>query len=144
MKKMKKACAVLLAVLSVSLLTSAFAQGKPDRPVDLNVTPVASHRPVDLDVGDLEMVAEFEQQVVGVAVSASGRVFVSFPRNGIDTVKNSVMEVINRKAPKPGQTHEREGLVEVRAVAYPNEEINTLNTAAPSTHFLSAQSVYVD
>jgi len=33
------------------------------------------------------MVAEFEQQVVGVAVSASGRVFVSFPRNGIDTVK---------------------------------------------------------
>src|SRR6266403_1291606 len=86
MKKMKKACAVLLAVLSVSLLTSAFAQGNPDRPVDLNVTPVASHRPVDLDVGDLQMVAEFEQQVVGVAVSASGRVFVSFPRNGIDTV----------------------------------------------------------
>src|SRR6266446_2070060 len=89
MKKMKKVCAVLLAVLSVSLLTSAFAQGNPDRPVDLNVTPVASARPVDLDVGDLQMVAEFEQQVVGVAVSASGRVFVSFPRNGIDTVKNS-------------------------------------------------------
>jgi len=89
--------------------------------------PVASDRPVDLDVGDLQMVAEFEQQVVGVAVSASGRVFVSFPRNGIDTVKNSVEEVIENKA-----------------VAYPNEEINTLNTAAPSTHFLSAQSVYVD
>src|SRR6267142_1614763 len=127
MKKMKKACAVLLAVLSVSLLTSAFAQGNPDWPVDLNVTPVASHRPVDLDVGDLQMVAEFEQQVVGVAVSASGRMLVSFPRNGIDTVKKSVAEVINGKA-----------------VAYPNEEINTLNTAAPSTHFLSAQSVYVD
>src|SRR5260370_22796798 len=30
MKKMKKACAVLLAVLSVSLLTSAFAQGNPN------------------------------------------------------------------------------------------------------------------
>src|SRR6266403_2150236 len=153
MKKMKKACAVLLAVLSVSLLTSAFAQGNSDRPgehadqlrhrhpdqqphqhpdrhpddVDLNVTPVASDRPVDLDVGDLQMVAEFEQQVVGVAVSASGRVFVSFPRNGIDTVKNSVEEVIENKA-----------------VAYPNKEINTLNTAEPSTHFLSAQSVYVD
>src|SRR6266403_6276755 len=80
MKKIKKACAVLLAVLSVSLLTSAFAQGNPDRPVDLNVTRVAADRPVDLDVGDLQMVAEFEQQVVGVAVSASGRVFVSFPR----------------------------------------------------------------
>jgi len=87
----------------------------------------ANSPPVDLDVGDLQMVAEFEQQVVGVAVSASGRVFVSFPRNGIDTVKTSVAEVINGKA-----------------VAYPNEEINTLNTAAPSTHFLSAQSVYVD
>src|SRR5260370_33041911 len=30
MKKMKKVCAVLLAVLSVSLLTSAFAQGIPN------------------------------------------------------------------------------------------------------------------
>src|SRR5260370_2498076 len=126
MKKMKKVCAVLLAVLSVSLLASAFAGEDNNNKVE-NVTPVASDRPVDLDVGDLQMVAEFEQQVVGVAVSASGRVFVSFPRNGIDTVKNSVEEVINRKA-----------------VAYPNEEINTLNTAAPSTHFLSAQSVYVD
>src|SRR5260370_29071403 len=126
MKKMKKACAVLLAVLSVSLLTSGFAQGNPDRPVDLNVTPVASKRPVDLDVGDLQMVAEFEQQVVGVAVSASGRGFVSFPRNGIDTVTNSVEEVSKNKA-----------------VAYPNKEINTLHTAAPSTHYLSAQSVYV-
>lgn len=126
MKKMKKACAVLLAVLSVSLLASAFAGEDNNNKVE-NVTPVASDRPVDLDVGDLQMVAEFEQQVVGVAVSASGRVFVSFPRNGIDTVKNSVEEVIENKA-----------------VAYPNEEINTLNTAAPSTHFLSAQSVYVD
>src|ERR1700680_1876288 len=125
MKKIKKACAVLLAVLSVSLLASAFAGEDKHNKVE-NVTPVASDRPVDLDVGDLQMVAEFEQQVVGVAVSASGRVFVSFPRNGIDTVKNSVEEVIDNKA-----------------VAYPNEEINTLN-AAPSTHFLSAQSVYVD
>src|SRR5260221_5818064 len=126
MKKMKKACAVLLAVLSVSLLASAFA-GEHNKHKVENVTPVASDRPVDLDVGDLQMVAEFEQQVVGVAVSASGRVFVSSPRNGIDTVKNSVEEVIENKA-----------------VAYPNEEINTLNTAAPPTHFPSAQSVYVD
>src|SRR5258708_25668407 len=113
MKKMKKACAVLLAVLSVSLLASAFAGEDNKHKVEKveNVTPVASDRPVDLDVGDLQMVAEFEQQVVGVAVSASGRVFVSFPRNGIDTVKNSVEEVIENKA-----------------VAYPNEEINTLNT----------------
>src|SRR3989442_127367 len=125
-QKMKKTCAVLLAVLSVSLHASAFAGEDNNNKVE-NVTPVASDRPVDRDVGDLQMVAEFEQQVVGVAVSASGRVFVSFPRNGIDTVKNSVEEVIKNKA-----------------VAYPKKEINTLNTAAPSTHFLSAQSVYVD
>src|SRR6266436_4085737 len=111
-----------LVLLSVGLLSAAWLT-----PVARAETPVASDRPVDRNVGDLQMVAEFEQQVVGVAVSASGRVFVSFPRNGIDTVKKSVAEVINRKA-----------------VAYPNEEINTLNTAAPSTHFLSAQSVYVD
>jgi len=111
---------------TVHLKNKAKTPVASNRPVE-NVTPVASDRPVDLDVGDLQMVAEFEQQVVGVAVSASGRVFVSFPRNGIDTVKTSVMEVINRKA-----------------VAYPNEEINTLNTAVPQTHFLSAQSVYVD
>src|SRR5258707_3640166 len=102
-----------------------------------NVTPVASDRPVDRNVGDLQMVAEFEQQVVGVAVSASGRVFVSFPRNGIDTVKISVAEVINGSRPGNG-----EGFV--KAVAYPNAEINRLDTTAPSTHFLSAQSVYVD
>jgi len=38
----------------------------------------------------------------------------------------------------PWRNHRKQG------GAYPNEEINTLNTAAPSTHFLSAQSVYVD
>src|SRR5258708_24902354 len=113
MEKFKKACAVLLAVLSVSLLASAFAgEGKHNK-VE-NVTPVASDRPVDLDVGDLQMVAEFEQQVVGVAVSQSGRVFVSFPRNGIDTVKNSVEEGIYGKA-----------------VAQPNGDINTLKTPRP-------------
>src|ERR1700737_4604160 len=96
MKKMKKACAVLLAVLSVSLLASAFA-GEDNG--------AESHLPIDRNIGTLQTVAAFEQQVVGVAVSASGRVFVSFPRNGIDTVKNSVEKVIEKKA-----------------VAYPNEE----------------------
>src|SRR6266446_6259523 len=76
---------VLIALTITTGLTPVARAKTPvasDRPVDLNVTPVASDRPVDLDVGDLQMVAEFEQQVVGVAVSASGRVFVSFPRNG--------------------------------------------------------------
>src|SRR5260370_2173453 len=97
MKKMKKACAVLLAVLSVSLLASAFAGEDKHNKVE-NVTPVASDRPVDLDVGDLQMVAEFEQQVVGVAVSASARVFESFPRNGIPTLNTSGEESINDTA----------------------------------------------
>jgi len=110
MKKMKKSmCSVTRSVVP-SLLASAFA-GEHNKHKVENVTPWPPTGPVDLDVGDMQMVAEFEQQVVGVAVSASGRVFVSFPRNGIDTVKNSVEEVIENKA-----------------VAYPNEEINTLNT----------------
>ena len=83
--------------------------------------------PIDRNIGTLQTVAAFEKQVIGVAVSASGRVFVSFPRNGIDTVNISVAEVIHGKA-----------------VVYPNREINTLDTRAPSTHFLSVQSVYVD
>src|SRR6202043_2988046 len=104
---------------------------------NLHARVPAEDLPVDENIGDLEAVASFNQQVVGVAVSASGRVFVSFPRNGIDTVKISVAEVINGSRLENG-----EGFV--KAVAYPNEEINTLDTTAPSTHFLSAQSMYVD
>src|SRR5260370_3633658 len=71
MKKMKKACA--LAVLSVSLLASAFA-GQDNKHKVENVTPVASDRPVDLDVGDLQMVPGFEHQVAADAVPGPGRV----------------------------------------------------------------------
>jgi len=85
---------------------------------------VASDRPVDRNVGDLQMVAEFEQQVVGVAVSASGRVFVSFPANGIDTVKKSVAE-----------SHQRQG------GRLPERGDQYLEHRRASTHFLSAQSV---
>src|SRR5260370_4566742 len=92
---MKKACAVLFVLL---LAVASFAQDHHDndRPFE-NVTPVASNRPVDLNVGDLQMVAEFEQQVVAVAVSASGPVFVSFPANGIDTLNNSVTAAIKNE-----------------------------------------------
>ena len=118
-------------------MTLAGTVGSAGAAENLHARVPAKDLPVDENIGDLEAVASFNQQVVGVAVSASGRVFVSFPRNGIDTVKISVAEVINGSRPGNG-----EGFV--KAVAYPNEEINTLNTAAPSTHFLSAQSVYVD
>ena len=89
--------------------------------------PEPSPRPVDRPVGDLQVVAGFDKQVVGVAVSSTGRVFVSFPRNGIDQVDKSVGEIVND-----------------HAVAYPNREINTLDTTQPSTRFLSVQSVVVD
>src|SRR6266404_2564221 len=84
MKKFRPLVLLSVGLLSAAGLTPVARAKTPvasDRPVE-NVTPVASDRPVDLNVGDLQMVAEFEQQVVGVAVSASGRVFVSFPRNG--------------------------------------------------------------
>src|SRR5258708_26274589 len=133
-KKSKKMVALLGFVVPGLLLfaSASFAKenghrGSSDRTHASSFDDDDDDGAVDFDVGDLQMGGEFEQEVVGVAVSASGRVFVSFPRNGIDTVKKSVAEVINGKA-----------------VAYPNEEINTLNTAAPQTHFLSAQSVYVD
>src|SRR5882762_7870438 len=66
-----------LVLLSVGLLSATGLTPVARAKTPVVVTPVASDRPVDLDVGDLQMVAEFEQQVVGVAVSASGRVFVS-------------------------------------------------------------------
>ena len=105
------------AVVKLSQKVVAY-QDHPDGDKDL---------PVDENIGDLEAVASFNQQVVGVAVSASGRVFVSFPRNGIDDITRSVAEVINGKT-----------------TVYPNAEINRLDTTAPSRHFLSVQSVYVD
>jgi len=108
-------------------MTLAGTVGSAGAAENLHARVPAKDLPVDENIGDLEAVASFNQQVVGVAVSASGRVFVSFPRNGIDTVKKSVAEVIDGKA-----------------VVYPNREINTLDTRAPSTHFLSVQSVYVD
>ena len=59
----------------------------------------------------LETVAEFyDQMPTGVAVSASGRVFVNFPRWG-DDVKFTVGEVRNGKA-----------------AAYPNQDMNTTPT----------------
>jgi len=99
MKKMKKACAVVTR--SVGPFPPCLPQRSQASTTNTrfeNVTPVALRRPVDLDVGDLQMVAEFEQQVVGVAVvGVGGEWFVSFPRNGIDTVKNSVEEVIGKQ-----------------------------------------------
>src|SRR6266404_3142961 len=72
MKKFRPFVLLSVGLLSAAGLTPVARAKTPvasDRPVE-NVTPVASDRPVDRNVGDLQMVAEFEQQVVGVAVSA--------------------------------------------------------------------------
>lgn len=62
----------------------------------------------------------------GVTVSQDGRIFINFPRWG-DPVEFTVAEIKN------GQP-----------VAYPNAEINRLNTSDPSQSFVSVQSVVVD
>lgn len=80
----------------------------------------------ELTGGDeLKEVAAFpDQQVTGVAVSKSGRVFVNFPR-WADEHTISVAEVVDGK-PKP----------------YPDEKWNS--DGAPGERFVCVQSVYVD
>jgi sugar lactone lactonase YvrE len=74
---------------------------------------------------ELQEVASFaNQQVTGVAVSKSGRIFVSFP-NWSDDHSTSVAELIGGQ-PRP----------------YPTEEMNKPGPAA--SHFVCVQSVYVD
>src|SRR5437588_3935553 len=74
---------------------------------------------------DLEEVANFpNQQVTGVTVSKSGRIFVNFP-DWSDDHTISVAELIDRQ-PK----------------AFPNEDWN--KPGPPATHFVCVQSVLVD
>ena len=73
----------------------------------------------------LEEVASFpNQQVTGVAVSKSGRVFVNFP-DWSDDHTISVAEIVNGQ-PKP----------------FPNEDWN--KPGSPASHFVCVQSVVVD
>jgi sugar lactone lactonase YvrE len=73
----------------------------------------------------LQEVASFpSQQVTGVAVSKSGRVFVNFP-NWSDDHSISVAELVHGE-PRP----------------YPNDEMNRPGPAG--AHFVCVQSVYVD
>ena len=101
----------------------------------LAAVPVSSHAvppeptplPTDKNSGDLVTVAAFDQQAIGVGVSASGRIFLSFPRTGTDHVAKSVVE-----------------LIDGRGVAFPDHTINTLDVTQPSTRFISVQAVVVD
>ncbi|HWN97356.1 MAG TPA: L-dopachrome tautomerase-related protein [Methylomirabilota bacterium] len=79
------------------------------------------------EVAQLETVATFDESMpTGVTVARSGRIFVNYPRWG-DPVPFTVAEV------KKG-----------RATAYPNSEINKLDTNRSGETFVSVQSVVVD
>ncbi len=81
--------------------------------------------PLPAATASLALVASFpDQQVTGVAVSKSGRIFVNFP-DWSDDHTISVAEVVDGK-PRP----------------FPSEEWN--QTGAPANHFVCVQSVYVD
>ncbi len=75
----------------------------------------------------LEPVARFYGPMpTGVTVSHEGRIFVNFPHWG-DPVKFTVAEIVNGKA-----------------VAYPNAQVNRINKAHPADCIYSVQSVVVD
>lgn len=79
--------------------------------------------------GELQPVAFFNDAMpTGVTISDKGRIFVNFPRWG-DNVAFTVAELIDGKA-----------------VAYPNAEMNRALGPAedPDGHFVSVQSVVVD
>ncbi len=74
-----------------------------------------------------ETMAKFSGPMpTGVTVSHEGRVFVNFPHWG-DPVKFTVAEIVNGKA-----------------VAYPNAQVNQINKAHPGDCIYSVQSVVVD
>lgn len=81
----------------------------------------------DEPFGELEPVAYFYGAMpTGVTVSASGRIFVNYPKWG-DDVKFTVAEIIDGEA-----------------VAYPNQEFNQPASDADPDALVSVQSVVVD
>jgi sugar lactone lactonase YvrE len=75
----------------------------------------------------IETVATFnDAMLTGVTISAKGRIFINYPRWG-DDVPFTVAEVVNGKA-----------------VAYPNAEINKADPSKPADSLISVQSVVVD
>ena len=81
----------------------------------------------DKTIGRIETVATFNDAMpTGVSVSVDGRIFVNYPRWG-DDVPFTVAELIDGKA-----------------VAYPNAQINRADRSKPAESLLSVQSVVVD
>lgn len=94
--------------------------------IALSTTPVWSMA-AEETIGKIETVATFNDAMpTGVSVSNDGRIFVNYPRWG-DDVPFTVAEIVDDKA-----------------VAYPNAEINQPKPSKPGETFLSVQSVVVD
>lgn len=93
----------------------------------VSFTATAQAQPQAKKIGNIQQVATFNGPMpTGVTVSANGRIFVNFPRWG-DKVDYTVAEVKNG-----------------RTVAYPNAQINRLNTSKQADSLVSVQSVVVD
>ena len=104
-----------VSAIAIVVLLPAISHSQP--------APLTTDRPF----GQLEVFATFDGAMpTGVTVSRHNRVFVNFPRWG-DDVPFTVAELINGKA-----------------VAYPNAEINRQDNADAAHHFISVQSVVVD
>jgi sugar lactone lactonase YvrE len=119
-KHMKRAnrCNWVLLLLGIGICTGAgpesFAQAPPSRPTA---------------VGDLELVASLKgDQPAGIAITDSGRLFVTFPRHDGD-VAFTVGEIT-----KKGRA----------VVAYPNAEINHADKEHPAGTLFSVQSLLID
>lgn len=91
-------------------------------------------READLEVGRAQVIAEFKDQITGVAVSSGGRVFVSSPRWHTDGSMTSVVEL----------------LADQKRRVYPNAAWNSWTPSLPgagelvSERFVCVQAVYVD
>ncbi|MBU6454158.1 MAG: gluconolaconase [Cyanobacteria bacterium REEB67] len=120
---------LLAAILSLS---RASAQEDSDEVVTAKSPVLVREKTVDTIpsqkvIGQPELVASFNEAMpTGVTVSASGRIFVNFPRWG-DKVDYTVAELVDGKC-----------------VPYPNAEINKLDLKKLRDHLVSVQSVVVD
>jgi sugar lactone lactonase YvrE len=83
--------------------------------------------PSDAVIGHIEQVASFHDAMpTGVTVSSKGRIFINYPQWG-DNTRFTVAELKDGKA-----------------VAYPDQAINTFDPVHPGTTLISVQSVVVD
>jgi len=92
-----------------------------------HTSKTVSHLATDRSIGHIEPVFEFHDAMpTGVTVSATGRIFINFPRWG-DEVPYTVGEIRNGKV-----------------VPYPDAAINKFDPAHPGQTLGSVQSVVVD